>query len=50
MEKVPYMLVLGDKEMENNQVSVRIRKVGDIGTMFLEEFLNRLLKEIEDKA
>lgn len=50
MEKIPYMLILGDKEMENNQVSVRVRKIGDIGTLFLEEFMNRLLKEINDKV
>ncbi|MDD4543438.1 MAG: threonine--tRNA ligase [Clostridia bacterium] len=50
MEKIPYMLILGDKEMENNQVSVRVRKIGDIGTLFLEEFMNRVLKEINDKV
>ena len=50
MEKIPYMLIVGDKEMENKQVAVRVRKIGDIGTMFLEEFKNRLIKEIKDKA
>ncbi len=50
LEKTPYMIIVGDKEMENNQVAVRVRKIGDIGTMFLEEFLNRIIKEINDKA
>lgn len=35
--------------MENNRISVRVRKIGDIGTMFLEEFQNRIVKEIENK-
>src|SRR5687768_15324379 len=38
MQKVPYMLVLGDQELENNAVAVRHRKQGDIGTMSLAEF------------
>lgn len=50
LEKIPYMIVVGDKEMENNQVAVRVRKVGDIGTMFLEEFQNRIVKEINEKV
>jgi threonyl-tRNA synthetase len=50
LEKIPYMIVVGDKEMENNQVAVRVSKVGDIGTMFLEEFQNRIVKEINEKV
>jgi len=38
MQKVPYMLVLGDKELEENTVAVRERKDGDIGAMSLEKF------------
>ncbi|MFL6467766.1 MAG: threonine--tRNA ligase [Pyrinomonadaceae bacterium] len=38
MQKVPYMLVLGDKELEENTVAVRERKEGDIGAMSLEKF------------
>jgi threonyl-tRNA synthetase len=38
LQKVPYMLVLGDKELEENKVAVRERKKGDIGAMSLEEF------------
>jgi len=38
LQKVPYMLVLGDKELEDGKVAVRERKEGDIGAMSLEEF------------
>ena len=50
MQKVPYMLVLGDKEVEQQLVSVRARKEGDLGTMTLEAFMNKLLEEIATKA
>jgi threonyl-tRNA synthetase len=47
MQKVPFMLVLGDKELEENKVAVRERKSGDIGAMTLDEFkeMARKLKE-----
>lgn len=38
LQKVPFMLVLGDKELEENKVAVRERKAGDIGAMTLKEF------------
>lgn len=50
LEKVPYMLLMGDKDIEINTVSVRSRKKGDIGAMALEEFLTRILEEVETKA
>lgn len=50
VQKVPYMLVLGDKEVESGTVSVRSRKDGDIGSMPVEDFLARALKEIAEKA
>jgi len=50
MEKVPYMLIVGDKEVENGSVAVRSRKEGDIGAMKAEAFKEMLLKEIEEKA
>lgn len=50
VQKVPYMLVLGDKEVESGAVSVRSRKDGDIGSMPVEDFLARALKEIAEKA
>ena len=50
LEKVPYMLVLGDKEMENGQVAVRSRKDGDLGAMPLEGFIGKLVQEVKDKV
>ncbi|MGH9820176.1 MAG: His/Gly/Thr/Pro-type tRNA ligase C-terminal domain-containing protein, partial [Pyrinomonadaceae bacterium] len=38
MQKVPYMLVLGDKELDDQTVAVRERKQGDIGAMSMERF------------
>ena len=43
------MLVLGAKEQENNAVAVRSRKLGDIGQMSIEEFIEKIKKEIEEK-
>ena len=48
LEKVPYMLVIGDKEIEANSVGVRSRKDGDLGAMAVEEFIAKLRKEIDD--
>ncbi len=46
MMKIPYMLIVGDKEVENGVVAVRSRKKGDIGTMSLDAFVNMILNEI----
>jgi threonyl-tRNA synthetase len=46
MEKVPYMLILGDKEKENSNVSVRSRDKGDLGTMDFDDFINKLKSEL----
>ena len=50
ISKVPYMLVVGDKEVEENKVAVRRRGEGDIGTLTIEEFIERLIKEVNDKV
>jgi threonyl-tRNA synthetase len=50
MEKIPYMLVIGDKEMESKAVAVRSRKEGDLGAMPIDQFMNNLTNEIETKA
>ena len=50
LEKVPYMLVLGDKEMENGQVAVRSRRDGDLGAMPLEGFIGKIVQEVKDKV
>jgi threonyl-tRNA synthetase len=50
MQKIPYMLVVGDREQQNNQVAVRNRKQGDQGVKTLEEFLAATGALIESKA
>ena len=49
LEKVPYMLVVGPKEVEANSVSVRSRENGDEGSMEVEKFQERILEEIINK-
>lgn len=46
LEKLPYMLVVGDKEKENGTLGVRSRKNGDMGEMSFDDFLAMILKEI----
>jgi len=50
MQKVPYMLVVGDREAEAGTVSVRHRKHADMGAKPLEEFVAEVTKLVEDKA
>lgn len=50
LEKIPYMLVVGDKEVEAKAVAVRSRKEGDIGAMPIEDLVEKLRTEIETKA
>ncbi|MFA4967906.1 MAG: threonine--tRNA ligase, partial [Candidatus Margulisiibacteriota bacterium] len=50
MQKIPYMLILGDKEEQNKKVAVRARKEGDLGAEDLSSFINRLKNEIDTKA
>ena len=45
LQKIPYMLVLGDKELEEQKVAVRERKQGDIGAMSLEEFREMITQQ-----
>lgn len=49
LEKVPYMFIIGDKDVEANTVSVRHRKEGDLGAMKLEDFIAMAKKEIDTK-
>jgi len=49
LQKVPYMLIIGDKEVEANAVGVRSRKNGDIGQMSVDSFLDLLSEEIKAK-
>ncbi|MDO4572551.1 MAG: threonine--tRNA ligase, partial [Clostridia bacterium] len=50
MQKVPYMLVMGDKELENGTVSVRSRSEGDLGAMPLDAFRDKILREVAARA
>ena len=50
LQKIPYMLVVGDKEIEANAVAVRSRKEGDLGQVNKEEFLERMKEEINNKV
>ena len=50
LEKLPYMLIIGDKEKEEGTVSVRMREKGDIGSMPLSEFAARVKKENDEKT
>ena len=50
LEKVPYMLVIGDKECESGTVAVRSRKNGDMGTESLDKFIADVRKEIDELA
>ncbi|WP_417593391.1 threonine--tRNA ligase [Owenweeksia hongkongensis] len=49
VSKIPYMLIVGEKEAETNTVSVRKHGEGDIGTMSIEEFANMVNKEVSDQ-
>ena len=50
LEKVPYMLIAGDKDVENGIVSVRARKAGDEGATTVDAFIAKALEEVKTKA
>ena len=50
LEKVPYMVIVGQKEEEENILSVRSRKDGDIGSMETNEFIEKVIKEDKEKV
>jgi threonyl-tRNA synthetase len=50
VEQIPYMLVVGDKEVEAKAVAVRHRRDGDLGTLPFTEFLERLTKEVNERT
>ena len=49
LEKIPYMLVIGDKYIEINTVSVRSRKDGDIGAMSIGEFIEKITDDVKTR-
>ncbi len=50
MQKVPYMVILGDKEVEEGRISVRHKGEGDLGSMSLEDLSTRLQEEINSSS
>lgn len=50
LQKIPYMLVLGENEKQSGTVAVRNRKKGDLGVMSFDDLANKLLKEIVEKS
>lgn len=49
-KKTPYVIVVGDNEVKENKISLRKRKVGDVGTFELSEFINNINEEIKNKS
>ncbi len=50
MQKIPYMVIIGDKEIQENKLAVRSKKDGDLGSMSFEEFETIISEEIKTKA
>ena len=49
MQRIPYLIIIGDKELENQVITVRSQKGEDLGSLAINEFSQRLRQEIEDK-
>mgnify|MGYP004732281503 FL=1 len=49
-KKTPYVIVVGDNEVKENKISLRKRKIGDVGTFELSEFINNINEEIKNKS
>ena len=50
LEKIPYMVIIGDSEIQENKIAVRSRSAGDLGTMEYKDFLKMIQKEIKNKT
>ena len=50
MERIPYMVIVGEKERAEGKVAVRSRNLGDLGAMELSAFLGRVLEEEKTRA
>ncbi len=50
LQKIPYMFVIGEKETQTGQISVRKRKKGDLGQIEFESVIDQILKEVSEKA
>src|SRR3989338_6543802 len=49
LQKIPYLLVVGDKEIEAGTIAIRQRGKGDLGQMKIEEFIKKIMEEIKSK-
>ena len=49
MQKIPYSLIVGEKEVEDRLLSIRKRDDGDMGQMGIDAFLEKIVQEIEEK-
>ncbi|WP_027626870.1 threonine--tRNA ligase [Clostridium lundense] len=50
LQKIPYMIIVGDKEMNENKIALRTRKGGDLGAMSLDEFISKVTEEVKDRV
>ena len=50
LQKVPYMLIVGEREVENQTVGVRHRAKGDLGAVAIDEFIGDITKEIKERS
>ena len=50
LRKIPYMLIVGDREQESDRVSIREHRRGDAGTQSVEGFIERLTTEVKSRA
>jgi threonyl-tRNA synthetase len=49
LEQVPYMIIVGDDEVEGEKLSIRSRDAGELGKQTIDEFIDHIVKEIENK-
>jgi len=49
LQKIPYLLIVGEKEQKANSISIRDRREGDLGPMKTDKFIEKIKKEIEEK-
>lgn len=49
LQQIPYMLIVGKKEQESGQVSIRHRREGNLGALTVQDFLDRIQQEIAEK-
>jgi threonyl-tRNA synthetase len=50
LRKIPYMVILGDREVESGTLAVRTRSEGDLGSFSMEDFVSRVTEEVRRRA